>query len=64
MPVPLAVVHGDDSRTGLDEAACGEKALRHAWRTVFINALHRVARTVAFEAAWIFFGKIKRVCEL
>ena len=64
MPVPLAVVDGDDACSGLNEAAGGEEALGDAGGAVAVDALDGVASAVACDEAGVFFGEVEGVGEL
>ena len=64
VPVPLAVVDGDDAGTGLDEAAGGKEALGDARGAVFVDAFDFITGAVAGDDAGIFLGEVEGFGEL
>ena len=64
VPVPLAVVEGDDANPGLDEPPGDEHALWHPRRAVLIHEHRRITAAVALDDARILLGEIEGISKL
>ncbi|MEY5016815.1 MAG: hypothetical protein RIS92_3173 [Verrucomicrobiota bacterium] len=61
VPVPTAVVEGDDARSGFDEAPGEEEVADHAGCTV--TSEFGIIRAVAFEHTGVFVGDVEGACD-